>query len=138
MMASENHGFIISGDAKINIGNVAVGKGAKVENSQSEIHSASENAGKSAQEDFEAALQELVAAIELHQSAIQDKDDIIQLIQTLSEEVHKGTQMEKPNKFTLKALFREVKESLGSVVEITGQIGNLQTAINALIGIALL
>ena len=137
-MTSENHGFIISGDAKVNIGNVAVGKGAKVENSQAEINEVSSNAEPSAQENFDTAVKALVEAVELHQTAIQDKEEIIQLIQTLAEEVHKGAQAEKPNKFTLKALFREVKDSLGAVVEITGQVGALQTAINALMGVALL
>ncbi len=138
-MASTNYGLEMSGQASVSAGNIAIGEGAKIKSTHIDANDPEKKSKATAKEEFKASIQLIIHAVENDKSLSDKKEDIIQLINALAEAVNDGANVKEPkNKLTLKALFREVKETLGSLTDITGQLNILRTAINTLVGMVLL
>lgn len=126
-MSGHNEGINISGGS-LNAGQIAVGRGAQAIQNTYNLANQLEEAGKS---EVAQAITELLKALEANSNKVADKEEVTQAVQQVAEEVQK----EKPNKFTLKGLLSSLKESLGSVAEIAGQVTVLQKAIALMMGL---
>ena len=126
-MSVHNEGINISGGS-LNAGQIAVGRGAQAIQNTYNLANQLEEAGKSG---VAQAITELLKALEANSNKVADQEEVTQAVQQVAEEVQK----EKPNKFTLKGLLSSLKESLGSVAEIAGQVTILQKAIALMLGL---
>jgi translation initiation factor 2B subunit (eIF-2B alpha/beta/delta family) len=126
-MSQFSEGINISGGL-FHADQVAVGQGAQAIQNTYNIASQLKAGGK---EEVAQAITELLKALEANSNRISDKEEIAQAVQQVAEE----TQKEKPNKLTLKGLLGGLKESIGSVTEITEKIAALKKAIALMMGL---
>jgi uncharacterized protein YqeY len=128
-MGQNNEGIIVSGGT-FNAGQVTIGKGAQAIQTTYDLASEFQTEGKN---DLAKAITELLTSLEAHRPQIADYDEVSQAVQQIVEEAKK----KEPSKLTLKGLLTAVKESVGSVVEITEKVGLLQKAIALVTGLSL-
>lgn len=126
-MSGHNEGINVSGGS-LSAGQIAVGSGAQaIQNT----YNLANQLGESGKSEVAQAITELLKALEVHSDKVPDKEEVTQAVQQVAEEVQK----EKPNKFTLKGLLSSLKESLGSVVEITEKVTVLQKVVALMMGL---
>jgi hypothetical protein len=129
-MSEYNEGIHISGGS-LSAGQIVVGRSAQaIQNT----HNIANQLGESDKSEVAEAIIELLKVIEASRNEIIDKEEAIQVVQQVAEEVQK----EKLNKFTLKGLLSTLKESVGSVAEIAEKVTILQKAIALMMGLSTL
>lgn len=129
-MERNNKGISISGGS-FEANQVSVGSNAS---SVQNVNYSGNQVNNSEKEKVDEAMSELLKVIELHRGGILNEEGVLQEVKLLKEE----TQKESPNKFTLKGLLTSLKESLGSVAEISEKIVTLQKAVALMIGSSIL
>lgn len=133
-MGSTNYGIQISGRGNLQGENIAVGENASISLDSPSSHDSKE---QEAMESFDSAINILIKTVENEQCLIENKDEIIELINDLREMVEKRNSTKKTNESKLKIIFQGIKDTLEPATAITGQITILAKAIKVLVGIAL-
>lgn len=127
-MSGYNEGINVSGNASLSAEQIAVGRNAQAIQNTYNLASQLQESGKN---EVAQAITELLKTLEVHSDKVADKEEVTQVVQQVAEEVQK----EKPNKFTLKGLLSDLKESLGSVAEIAEKVTVLQRVVALMMGL---
>lgn len=126
-MSEGNEGIIVTGGS-FKSDQVAVGA-----NSQAikNIYDAVSDLQSSEKSEVARAISDLLNAVQADGGRLQDREEIIETLQHLAEEVKK----EKPSKLTLKGLLTGIGEAVAPIAEIFQKVVVLKTAVAALTGI---
>jgi len=122
-----NKGIILNGGS-LNAEQIVIGDHVRAIKNTYNLASQLQESGKG---EVALAITELLNALESHSGKINDRDEVTQAVEQVAEEVKK----EKPNKFTLKGLLSSLKDSLGSIVEISEKVTALQKVVALMLGL---
>jgi hypothetical protein len=120
-MVHNNHGIIVSGQGRVESENIIIGDDTTI--SQFNLDSREDKKAIVAQ-----AIQELLRALNEHSADIDNKEDVVEVVQKIDEEVKK----QKPSKLTLEGLLSAIKNVVEPVTEVLQKVNLLKVAISTL------
>jgi uncharacterized protein YhaN len=118
----KNEGIIQHGGA-MNVGNMAVGRGASATQYQNA-------ASDAALEAVRVQMDKVIELLAAKSHEIPDHEEVVQSAQSLKQELGK----DKPNKLTMKSLLAGIADSVTSVASVATAVEALRTAMSALFG----